>query len=200
MQEPSPSQSKGFEKAHRGSHVQRGRLVHDTLELPSRIARHSAEQYAQLNVAPPTAMEVAERFSTLVLPTSVNNPMVELLKPFWSSAKLQQEFKASRQALDSRMRVGSLLGLKTGDGQLVFPAFQFIRDTKGGLKVRPGVIDMLKIVRTSEGYEPWTFATLLRTPAPEREDLTPIEWMRDSDQDQRALRDLALRWVHEWSR
>ena len=174
--------------------------VHDTLELPSRIARHSAEQYAQAHVAPPTAMEVAERFSTLVLPTSVNNPMVELLKPFWSSAKLQQEFKASRQALDSRMRVGSLLGLKTGDGQLVFPAFQFIRDTKGGLKVRPGVIDMLKIVRTSEGYEPWTFATLLRTPAPEREDLTPIEWMRDSDQDQRALRDLALRWVHEWSR
>ncbi len=97
--------------------------VHDTLELPSRIARHSAEQYAQAHVAPPTAMEVAKRFSTLALPTSVNNPTVELLKPFWSSAKLQQEFKASRQALDSRMRVGSLLGLKTGVGQPVFPAF-----------------------------------------------------------------------------
>ena len=71
---------------------------------------------------------------------------------------------------------------------------------RSALIVRAGVIDMLKIVRTSEGHEPWTFATLLRTPAPEREDLTPIEWMRDSDQDQRALRDLALRWVHEWSR
>ena len=29
--------------------------------------------------------------------------------------------------------------------------------------MRPGVIDMLKIVRTSEGYEPWTFATPLHT-------------------------------------
>jgi len=174
--------------------------MHDTLKLLSRVVRHSAEQYAQLHVVPPTAMEVTDRFSDLVLPTTENNSMVELLKPFWSSAKLQQEFKASRQALDSRMRVGSLLGLKTGDGQLVFPVFEFIRDTKGALKVRSGVIEMLKIVRNSEGYEPWMFATLLRTPAPELEDLTPIEWMRDPDRDQRELRALALRWVHEWSR
>ena len=134
------------------------------------------------------------------LPSTEDNAMVELLKPFWSSAKLQQEFKASRQALDSRMRVGSLLGLKTGDGQLVYRVFQFVRDSKGALIVRPGIIDMLKVVRNGEGYEPWMFATLLRTPAPELEDLTPIEWMRDPDQDQRELRAVALRWVHEWSR
>ncbi len=174
--------------------------VHDTLELLSQVVRQSAEQFAQSHIVPPTATEVAGRLLDLVLPSTEDNPMVELLKPFWSSSKLQQEFKASRQALDSRMRVGSLLGLKTGDGQLVYPVFQFVRDTKGALIVRAGVIDMLKVVRNSEGYEPWMFATLLRTPAPELEDLTPIEWMRDPDRDQRDLRALAFRWVHEWSR
>ncbi|MFM8895081.1 MAG: hypothetical protein ACKOE2_06820, partial [Actinomycetales bacterium] len=84
---------------------------------------------------------MAERVADLVVPTGDDNPMVELLALFWSSSKLQRKFGASRQALDSRMRVGSLLGLKTGDGQLIFPTFQFVRDTKGALRVRPGLID-----------------------------------------------------------
>lgn len=69
----------------------------------------------------------------------------------------------------------------------------------GALTVRPGVIEMLKVARDSTDYEPWTFATLLLTPAPELDDRTPIAWMRDPDQDQGELRTLAQRWVHEWS-
>ena len=173
--------------------------LNDVMELISEVLDDFAARAAQQETTLPTAVEVASRVADLVLPAKDDNPMVELLAPFWSSSKLQTEFGTIRQALDSRMKVGSLLGLKTGDGQLVFPVFQFIRSRRGALTVRPGVIEMLKVARDSTDYEPWTFATLLLTPASELDDRTPIAWMRDQDQDQGELRKLAHRWVHEWS-
>lgn len=173
--------------------------VRETMERLADVVNDAADAYAGARIDPPAAEEVAHRVMDLVLPMPDDNPMVALLAPFWSSRKLQDELGASRQALDSRMKAGTLLGLKTGDGQLAFPVFQFIREPSGGIRVRPGVSAMLKAVRASPDFRPWTFATLLRTPASELDDLTPYEWMRAADRDQAALQPLARRWVREWS-
>ncbi len=127
--------------------------LNDVMELISEVLDDFAARAAQQETTLPTAVEVASRVADLVLPAKDDNPMVELLAPVWSSSKLQTEFGTIRQAMDSRMKVGSLLGLKTGYGQLVFPVFQFIRSQRGALAVRPGVIQMLKVTRDSTDDE-----------------------------------------------
>jgi len=173
--------------------------VQDTLERISVLVNQAADSFSVADVIPPSPSEVEERVADLVLPTADENPMVALLAPFWSSRRLQAGLGASRQAMDSRMKAGTLLGLKTGEGALVFPVFQFVREPSGQLRVRPGVVAMLQEARRSTGWQPWSFAVLLRTPAPELEGLTPCEWMRDAGRDQSALPKLAARWAREWS-
>lgn len=177
----------------------RNAWVRETMDLLAGVVNNAADAYADARAVPPAADEVADRIADLVLPIVAANPMVEALAPFWSSRKLQAELGVSRQALDSRMKAGTLLGLKAGDGQLAFPVSQFVREADGAIKVRPGILAMLKVARASEAYRPWSFATLLRTPASELDGLTPHDWMRDASRDQMLLQFLANRWVREWS-
>lgn len=56
------------------------------------------------------------------------SPMEDLTGPFYDTAGLRSWLGITRQALDSRARNGTLLALTTGEGQRVYPAWQWRND------------------------------------------------------------------------
>lgn len=83
------------------------------------------------------------------------------LGPFYDTAGLSAWWGVSRQALSDRVRRGTLLACRTGDGHLVYPAFQFARDGS----VRPGILEAVAVFQrhTVDG---WTAAVWLTSPSP----------------------------------
>lgn len=104
-----------------------------------------------------------------------DSALVDTIGSSWSSTKLRAELGGvSRQALNQRVRRGTLLGLPTGDGVTVYPVFQFHR--RGGrVEVLPG---LQPIVKALSDQSAWSVAVLLNTAAPELDGATPVEWER----------------------
>ncbi len=74
----------------------------------------------------------------------------------------------SRQAVNKR----GLLTLRTGSGQVLYPAFQF-----HARAAVPGVAELLRILPASL-VSPWTVASWLVTPAADLGDAAPIDVLR----------------------
>lgn len=145
----------------------------------------------------PDPDDVAASLGSLVayLPEESPNELAALLGPFWSSAKVQDALGVpTRQALASRRKNGSVLGLKTSDGDVVYPVWQFHR-RDDAIEVKPALVGMLRILKT---FDPWTVAVVLRTPAPELKGLTPIDWVR-AGRPAATLVELARVVAREWA-
>jgi hypothetical protein len=145
----------------------------------------------------PPADEVADRISDLILTPGDDTPnrLSEHLGPFWSGTKVQRELRLmSRQALDERRKTGRVLALKTSDNHRIYPVSQFQR--RGNrVEVKPELVSMLSVLRD---HDPWSVAVLLRTPAPELENLTPLDWIHQG-RETAATQALAHRVSREWS-
>lgn len=122
------------------------------------------------------------------------NELSTLLGPFWSGARTQEALACSdSHALRARQAEGSLLALTTSDGVTLYPVFQFHR-RNGMIEVKAPLVDVLYVLQE---FDPWSVATLLRTPAPELDGLTPIEWV-DAQRPRQNLRGLASKVAREW--
>lgn len=153
---------------------------------------------ASLSVPTPEALaarQAAESPDSTVTHAISDGALAEAIGGAWSSAKLRAELgDVSRQALHQRAQRGTLLGLPTSDGATVYPIFQFIR--RGGrVEVRPGLRGMLKLLH---GQDPWTVAVALRTPAPELDGATPVDWEKRGG-DESVLEELAEVMLREWA-
>jgi hypothetical protein len=130
-----------------------------------------------------------------VLRSEEDHPLVAHLAPFWSSAKVRDELGVStRQALASRIASGSVLALRTADGRLLFPVFQFVR-TANGVRVRDGLSALFSELRE---FDPWSVALMAVSPAPELDDQSPLQWLRDGHAAD-AVASLAAAMRREWS-
>jgi len=171
-----------------------GREVTQRLSL-SLVAAHvdPSERTCTL----PAPSEMADRLGDLLLGAGEGrNEIADLLAPFWSAEKTREALGSpSRAALADRRKNGTLLGLKTTDGVIVYPVAQFER--RGGrVQVKAGLRPFLTGLKA---HDPWSVALLLHTPAPELDDLTPLEWVRKGLSPD-PLRDYARRVAAEWSR
>lgn len=141
----------------------------------------------------PPPEQAAEVLRELI--STAPHPLAERIGPVWASVHTREQLGLnSRQALDSRRRNGSLLGVKTSNGEVFYPVSQF-RITSGTVEVRPALAAMFKVLRNQDS---WAVATLLTVPAPELDDRTPLEWERNG-KDANALVALAQRVRHEWA-
>lgn len=104
------------------------------------------------------------------------------LGPFYRTRQLADRLEISRQALADRRRRGTLLALKTSDGHLVYPAFQFRADGS----VLEGLPEVLQTLRAS-GVDDWTLAGWLATPQDSLEEQSCVEWLRAGGDSERAL-------------
>lgn len=123
------------------------------------------------------------------------HPLADRIGPVWSSIQTREQLGLnSRQALDSRRRSGSILGVRASNGAIYYPVSQF-RVVNGAVEVRPALAAMFKALRDQD---PWAVATLLTVPAPELEDQSPLQW-EYADKDSSALAMLAHRVRREWA-
>lgn len=103
-----------------------------------------------------------------------HNELAEVVGPVWSAARTADALGLAVADLEGACRRGDLLGLPTADGDCVFPVLQFQRRADGSVHMQP---DVARLVQTLLGQPAWAIAVLLVTPAPELEDLSPVDWI-----------------------
>lgn len=105
------------------------------------------------------------------------NELAELLRPFWSEEKVCRELALAAHELRDLEASGDILALPTSDPTPVniYPVEQFERDD-GRVRVRPALQAVFRELRAADR---WTVAiAVLRTPAPELGDRTPLDAVR----------------------
>jgi len=117
------------------------------------------------------ADRLAERMLNAV---PVTSRWDDRLGPFYNTSKLAQLWGGvSRQAIADRRERRTVLGLKTADGALVFPTFQF--DERN--QVLAGLPEVLQCFRAAP-VDDWTLAGWLVTPLRPLEGRSVIDWLR----------------------
>jgi len=137
-----------------------------------------------------SAEELAERMLRAVPSVSRWN---DVLGPFYSTAQVAKICGGvSRQALADRRERRTILGLKTSDGVVVYPAFQF--DSKN--QIVRGLSEILQAFRGVE-VDDWTIAGWLVSPSKALEGNSVVDWLRLDREIEPALglaRDAARRF------
>lgn len=137
-----------------------------------------------------SADELAERMLLMVPAVSRWN---DILGPFYGTAQVANLCGGiSRQALADRRERKTILGLKTSDGVVVYPAFQF--DAKN--QVLRGLPEVLQVFQGAE-VDDWTLAGWLVSPSKALEGHSLVEWLRQGRDPESAValaRDAARRF------
>lgn len=161
-------------------------------EVVGRFRQRLTERYASgasvHRVEDPDA--VADRLALLVPLVQSGNQMAELVGPFYDTAGMRTLLGSTRQAIHDRMVRGTLLGVRTAEGQWIYPTFQF-----DGSLPRRELADLLKALR---GGPRWSVAVWLRTPDEELDDLSPEQWLSKGGDRDVVLR-LARHVAHDWA-
>jgi len=115
------------------------------------------------------------------------------LGPFYTTSKLAKLWGGvSRQAVADRRERRTVLGLKTADGALVFPTFQF--DERN--RVLAGLPEVLQCFRGAP-VDGWTLAGWLVAPMRPLKGSSVIDWLRTGGEQDLVLalaRDAARRF------
>ncbi len=92
-----------------------------------------------------------------------------------SATQVAELLHVSRQAVDKRRKVGSLLGLSVGHHGYAYPAWQFTRE---------GVLHGLpEVLRQLRDHDPWTRAVFLLNPNGRLDGATPLQAIREGHSD-----------------
>lgn len=119
----------------------------------------------------------------------------DLLGPFYSTGQIGRLLGGvSRQALADRRERGTLLGLKTADGVIVYPTLQF--DSRN--QVLAGLSEVLQCFRGAE-VDDWSLAGWLVSPLKALDGQSAVDWLRRGRELEPLLvlaRDAARRFSH----
>jgi hypothetical protein len=121
------------------------------------------------------SLEEAERLAERMLDAvPMTSRWDDRLGPFYSTGKLARLWGGvSRQAVADRRERRTVLGLKTADGALVYPTFQF--DERN--RVLAGLPEVLQCFR-GVPVDGWTLASWLVAPLRSLERSSVIDWLR----------------------
>jgi hypothetical protein len=136
-------------------------------------------------------VEAADRIVSLIPKRSVWSDVVG---PVYTQQQVRKLTGAgSRQALADRVARRTLLGLRTSDGHVVYPVFQF-----SGTRVLPGLSKILQAV--GDSVDGWTLASWLRAPQPGLDGKSVLESLSQNGSPDEAVLALTQTAVERWSR
>jgi len=119
-------------------------------------------------------------------PAPGDSPLADRIGAVWSSAGTRERLGlGTRQALNSRRLHGTILGIKTREGGVFYPVFQF-RRRGGHVEVHPNLVPVLK---TLKDIDSWTIAAMLQSKDPDLK-MSPVQWA-NSGGDQTLLEEWA---------
>ncbi|WP_299056455.1 hypothetical protein [uncultured Nocardioides sp.] len=105
----------------------------------------------------------------------------------WSEKKVRSTLELNDRELREMCNAGQLLGLTAADALTIrYPVFQFERHD-ATVRVKPALAAFMTLLSYRD---PWTTAIVAKTPAPELDGLSPLEWV-NLGHDERSLRDYA---------
>ncbi len=108
----------------------------------------------------------------------------DLLGPFYTTSKVAEILGGvSRQAIADRRERHTLLALKTAEGTLVYPTFQFDDHNE----VLAGLPEVLQCFRGS-GIDDWTLAGWLVSKFRTLDGRSPVDWLRLGREPEPVLR------------
>ncbi len=126
-------------------------FIHATVKRFGDLA-HKKSNISLANLS--NSADVAQRLYDLWPRTS---PWDSIVGPVYVTSQLETILETSRQAINARVKRGTLLGLHTSDRRIVYPLFQF-----RGREVIAGLSDVLKL--TKDKVDDWTLASWLVVP------------------------------------
>lgn len=139
-----------------------------------------------------SAEELAERMLQAVPEVSRWD---ELLGPFYGTNQVARMCGGiSRQALADRRERRTILGLKTADGVVVYPSFQFDEQNR----VLTGLSEVLQCFKGVD-VDDWTLAGWLVSPSRSLGGRSAVQWLREGRHPETVLtlaRDAARRFSH----
>jgi hypothetical protein len=159
--------------------------------LEERLAMYADQERPLEHIG--STRELARRMVELLPLSSRWN---DLLGPFYSTAQVAKLLGGvSRQAIADRRERRTLLGLKTADGVVVYPTFQF--DERN--QVLPGLAEVLQVFRDGNAHvDDWTLAGWLVSPLKALRGQSVIQWLqagRDLEPVLTLARDAARRFA-----
>lgn len=139
----------------------------------------------------------AQKIADAMLAAIPTRHPYEDLGPFYDGAGLRRWRGITRQALDQQVKRHRLLAPLTGNGERVYPAWQFTPDGR----LLPGLTKILPVLLGAT--DPWTAATWLMTPSARLGDVSAVHTLRSAAIDDRpvhAVLALAGEDAARWSR
>lgn len=136
------------------------------------------------------ALRLAGRLAS-VLPDE--DPAAEAIGPVFTTSDLVNWLGVTKQAINNRARRHDLLALKTSDGHVAYPEWQF--DDDGN--VRPGVGRAVKAL-SKGGMSPWTQAAWFRGRSSALDGKSAAEWLTEGGDPELVVRE-ARRTANRWS-
>lgn len=141
-------------------------------EILDRIAEGLRERLGTVDVARLAPADVAWITDAMLNAIPITHPFEEL-GPFYDTAGVSRWLGITRQALHQKTKANQLLVLTTGDGQRIYPAWQFTPDGRPLV----GLVDLLRVLNPAAA-DPWTVAVWLTQPDDENNDRTAVDIMR----------------------
>lgn len=139
--------------------------------------RHPDEPLVTLDASATVAEQIVSALEAVG-----RSPWADAVGPVLRTSTVRQMLgEVTRQALLDRVNRHKLLALRTSDGHLVWPVWQFKRRS-----VAPGVADVVG-VGASSGVDPWTFASWVRAPLDAAGGRSVAELLSGSDPDDVVL-------------
>lgn len=151
-------------------------------QYASKVEAELVKQLRHSGKRPVSSMprpDVAARLILETLPAPGESLLAKRIGPVWSSARTREVLGlGTRQALNSRRAHGTVLGIKTREGAIFYPIFQFLRRGETA-EVHPNLVSVLKILKEVDS---WTVAAMLQSDDPDL-GMSAIDWVnRDGDQ------------------
>lgn len=136
--------------------------------------------------------EVSQRMLRSIPRPHVHN---DLLGPFYDTRAVRTVLGKngallSRQAVGARQKSATILVMKTAEGDLAYPTFQFV----------DGEVDqrLVPVFRTFKGVDGWAVAFWLKAASPALGGKNALDWLRDGGDVEAVLR-AARETVDRWS-